>query len=160
MKKKSEIIIMCGNIGSGKTTLVKQYAKKGYIVIARDALRYNIGAGNYIFNPKLESAIWETEMNMLWNFMNLGVNIIVDEIGVSQDMRARYIKMIDANFSNYKKLLIEMPRLSMKESVDRRLKDPHGQFDRKLWERIWTNFDNLYEKPTKKEGFHKIVRIK
>lgn len=160
MKRKPEIIIMCGNIGSGKTTLSKEYVKKGYVVIAKDRLRYDIGAGQYIFNPKLESAIWQTEMDMLMNFMLQKVNIFVDEIGVSKEMRARYLKVIKANHPKYKITCIEMPRLSMKECVDRRMKDPHGQPDRNLWETVWKKFNEQYEKPLKKEGFDKIIRLK
>ncbi len=72
MKKKPEIIILVGNIGSGKTTLAKKYAKKGYVIIARDDLRYNIGAGQYVFDRKLEKAIWQTEIDMVYNFLQLG----------------------------------------------------------------------------------------
>lgn len=158
MKKKPEIIIMCGNIGTGKTNLVKEYAEKGYVVIARDDLRYDIGGGIYIFNRDLEPAIWQTEIDMLYNFMKLGVNIIVDEVGISKQMRERYLKMINANFPNYKKICIEMPKLSMKVAVNRRMKDPHGCPNRTLWTGVWQYFDKLYEKPTKKEGWDKIIR--
>jgi dephospho-CoA kinase len=36
---KKEIILLIGNIASGKSTIAKQYAKKGYVVISRDSLR-------------------------------------------------------------------------------------------------------------------------
>ena len=41
---KRKILIM-GLPGTGKTTLVKKYQKEGYVVIARDQLRYGIGNG-------------------------------------------------------------------------------------------------------------------
>jgi len=37
---KKELIILVGNIGTGKTTESKKLAKKGYIIISRDAFRY------------------------------------------------------------------------------------------------------------------------
>lgn len=149
---------MCGNIGSGKTTLSKKYAEWGYVIISRDRLRYNIGAGNYVFKPQLEAAIWQTEIDMVYNFLKLGVDIFVDEVGVSREMRARYIRVIQARFPEYQRICIQMPHYTMKKSVDRRMQDPHGCFDRKIWEGVWKKFEMLYEIPNKDEGFHKIIK--
>ena len=157
MKKRPEVVILTGNIGTGKSTLTKKYAKKGYIVIARDLLRYAIGNGKYIFNPKYEPALWRTEYQMLIAFLDTGANIIIDEVGISKSMRFRYLAII---YPEYKITCIEMPRLSKKVAVNRRMKNPHQQADRKLWESIWDKFDKLYEKPTKEECFDKIIRRK
>ena len=91
MKFNKKLIILVGNIGSGKSTITKTYVDKGYIVIARDALRYNIGAGKYIFDPELEPAIWNSELDMLKHFMRTKANIIVDEVSLNAIMRSRYI---------------------------------------------------------------------
>lgn len=157
--KRPELIILVGNIGTGKSTLTKEYVKKGYIVIARDALRYNIGAGKYIFDPQLEPAIWKTELEMFKSFIKLGVNVIIDEVGINKSIRARYIKEVKLPwYPPYKITCIEMPKLSKNELVDRRMKDPHGQPDRKIWEQVWAKFDAMYEEPTKEEGIDKIIR--
>lgn len=153
MKK---IIILTGNIGAGKSTIVKKYQEKGYVVIARDMLRYAIGGGNYVFDKKYEPIIWSTELTMLDDFLNLGVNIIVDEVGVSKLLRSRYINV--AEIYDYKIISYVFPRLSMKESVDRRMTNPHGQNDRELWERVWINFDKMYEEPSLDEGFDHIIK--
>lgn len=156
---KPEIVLLVGNIGSGKTTLIKKIIRKNFshIVISRDDLRYMIGAGKYRFDPKLESAIWISELDTLINFMELKQNIIVDEVGINKSMRKRYID-IGKNY-NYTITVIEMPRYSKKKCVNRRMKNPHGQFNRKVWESVWEKFDNLYEKPNKKEeGINTIIR--
>ena len=151
-----EVIILCGNIGSGKSTIAKDYQKQGYIVIARDQLRYAIGGGNHIFNLKYEPIIWKTELYMLESFMELGVNIIVDGVGVSRSMRLCYI--MSAKDYGYKIKCVLMPRLNMKEAVDRRMQNPHQQADRKLWEDVWIKFNRIYEEPDFKEGFDEIIR--
>ena len=155
---KPEIILLVGNIGSGKSTLVNKLLKKGYnhIVISRDSLRYMIGGGNYRFDPKLESMIHDMELKIIETCMKNKVNIIVDEVGINKQMRERYIPCAIKN--GYTITVIELPYFSKRTSVNRRMKNPHGQFDRKIWNSVWERFNNLYERPSKKEGINKIIR--
>lgn len=155
MKK---LILLIGNIGTGKSTVAKKYQEKGYVIIARDQLRYGIGLGNYIFNYDYEPVIWRTELYMSREFAELGIDILVDEVGLSKAMRKRYLRY--AKELDYQVTALVMPRLSMKESVRRRLLDPHGQPDRKLWEGVWKKFDKIYEEPSKKEGIDEIIYLK
>jgi len=153
-----ELVILVGNIGSGKSTICKDYQKKGYVVIARDQLRYAIGGGTYVFNLKYEPIVWKTELDMLESFMELDINIIVDEVGVSKAMRLRYIK--PAKELGYKVRCLLLPSLTMKKAVDRRMVNPHGQYNRKLWEEVWIKFNRIYEEPSFKEGFDDIIKIR
>jgi len=57
MMKQKELIILIGNLGTGKSTFAKTLVEKGYINISRDSLRYMIGAGKYIFNKEFEQSI-------------------------------------------------------------------------------------------------------
>lgn len=151
-----ELILIVANIGEGKTTLAKQYQEKGYIVIGKDSLRYGIGAGNYIYKQEYEPIIWETEINMLDSFMNIGVDIVIDSVCVGKSMRARYISF--AKIYGYKVKCHILPNLTMKEAVDRRLQNPHGQNDRALWEHTWIKFQAKYEEPSLDEGIDEIIR--
>lgn len=155
MKNKKEIIVLVGNIGSGKSTLVQKYVKKGYVVVCRDSFRYMMGGGQYTFDLNLEPAVFAIETDALINFMRLGVNIIVDEVGMSKKMRKKYLAL--SEMYGYKAKAVVMKRLSKKVSVDRRMQNPHGQPDRDLWESVWEKFDKCYEKPTKQEGFYEII---
>jgi predicted kinase len=153
-----ELVILVANIGEGKTTLAKQYQKKGYIVISKDGLRYSIGSGNYVYKYEYEPIIWEIEEHMIEAFMELGVNIVVDSICVSKRIRSRYITL--AKYNNYRVKCHILPKLSMKEAVDRRMKDPHQQNDRNVWKRVWRRFNKVYEEPKKSEGINKIIKEK
>ena len=158
MRHNKKLIILVGNIGSGKSTLARTYTKKGYVILARDSLRYAIGGGKYIFNLRLEHAIWDSEQNMVENFMKTNVNLIIDEVGITRIVRERYIHL--ANKYHYYITALILPKLSMKKSVDRRMKNPHGQDNRKLWEGVWKKFDTQYEIPIYEEGFNKIIKYK
>jgi len=152
-----EIIVLVGNIGSGKSTLAKQYQMDGYVVIARDTLRYAIGGGTYVFNFDYEPIIKKIEYKMLRCFMDLGVDIIVDEVGISKLMREKYIFMAD--IYGYKITCIELKKLSKKKSIDRRMTNPHGTPDRKVWEGVWDRFNDSYEQPSIDEGFDEVIRL-
>ena len=154
---KAEIIIMVGNIGSGKSTLCKEYAEAGYIVISMDSLRYMIGAGQYIYNKELEQAIWDSEKSIIRHFMGLKKNIIVDNTSMSDKTRKTYLWL--AKQHKYRTVALVMPRLSEKECIDRRMTNPHGQPDRELWESVWTRFHFQYVEPTRKEGFDKVIKL-
>jgi predicted kinase len=151
-----ELILIVANIGEGKTTLAKQYQEKGYIVIGKDSLRYGIGAGNYVYKQEYEPIIWETELCMLESFMDIGSNIVIDSICVGKSMRSRYI--LPAQIYDYKIKCHLLPKLTMKEAVDRRMESPHGQRDRALWEKAWIKFQAQYEEPSLDEGIDEIIR--
>jgi predicted kinase len=154
----SEIIVIVGNIGSGKSTYAKKLAKEGYIVVARDALRYMIGGGDYIFDKELEPIVWQGEWEILFNLMQRGINIVVDEVGVSSFMRERYLELAD--IFDYKISAHIMPEITKEEAVNRRMNNPHGQPDKELWIKVWDMFNSVYEEPTEEEGFDEIRYIK
>jgi len=149
-----ELIVMAGNIGTGKTTYVKNYQKEGYIVIARDTLRYAIGGGTYVFNLDYEPIVHATEKYLLRKFLDLGVNIVIDETNVTA--RSRRVLDVEAKQGGYKVICIVMPRLSKKDSVDRRMQNPHDCPDRTVWEGVWGRFNDKYEEPKYSEGFDEI----
>ena len=157
-EEMNKIVILVGNIGSGKTTYTHKLVVKGYVAIARDALRYMIGNGKYIFNPKLEPAIFSSETEIIKRFMEFGVDLVIDEVGINRLVRARYIVL--AKTYNYQIECVMLPKYSMQECVDRRMQDPHGQPDRALWESVWKKFNHRYEEPSLKEGFSKIIRLR
>jgi predicted kinase len=153
---EKELVIIIGNIGSGKTTKAKEYINRGYIHIARDGIRYMLGGGDYIYNQDLEPLVFEIEFYIFKRFVDFGMNIVVDEANVSKEMRKDYIDY--ARLNGYKIVGIEMPRYDRETCVKRRMNDPHGKFDdRKTWEFAWDYFDSKYEEMEFEEGFDQII---
>ena len=153
-----ELIILIGNIGSGKSTLSDTYQKDGHIVISRDSLRYAIGGGNYVFNLEYETALLKAEQVLFTEFLEMGKDIIIDAVNSSRMTRTRYI--LPAKEKGYIIKAIELPKLSKQESVDRRLNDPHGNFSKETWEEVWEMFDGIYQSPSIEENFDLINNLK
>ena len=154
MKK---LILLIGNIGSGKSTLAKKYANKSYRVISRDSIRYMVGAGKYVFNIKLEPIIKKGTLAILREFLKANIDIVYDEVNINKQLRKSTIKL--AKKYGYKITAIELPKLSKKVSVKRRLKNPHGNSNKETWNAVWEMFDYMYEKSTKSEGIDEIIRM-
>jgi len=160
-KFEQKLIFLVGNIGSGKTTYVENI-KNGYVIISRDKIRYMLGGGNYIFDPKLEPAIWLAELELFVNLLKTGVNIIIDEVNCSPYMRSRYLNEALDIFSQFKYHItaVVFPKISKKEAVRRRLSSPHGNFDQKTWENVYDRFNKQYQEPSIIEGFNHIIWLK
>lgn len=157
----NKIIILVGNVGSGKTTIAREFVERGYVAVARDILRYAIGDGKYIFSTSLEKLVWDTELFMFNELLRLGKNIVVDEISISKAMRERYFfEYFYGKYRHYEFIAIEMPKLTKEQSVQRKLQEPHQQPDSDLWAGVWEKFDKQYQKPTEDEGFSRIIKLK
>lgn len=152
-----KFIILSGNIGSGKSTLCKALAKEGFLIISRDSLRYMIGGGTYKFHSSTEPFIHSANMAVVREAVEKGFNIVMDECCINKHMRSPFIELCEE--WGYSLIALVMFRLGKKESVDRRMTNPHDTFDRKVWENVWERFDSLYQKPTIEEGFHKVIEL-
>ena len=153
------LTILVGNIGSGKTTWIRENRKPEELVVSRDDLRYMFGGGEYLFDPHgTESVIKSLGIQITKLLCIEGRDIIVDETNVSRGLRENYIKI--AKGYGYKVIVVELPRYSKRKSVNRRMRDPHGQFSRAVWNGVWEMFDNMYEIPRKSEGIDKITKVK
>ena len=148
------LIILVGNIASGKTTLVKDLVKLGYLVLSRDDIRYMLGGGEYIWDTNLEKIIKDIQLSLLRKIVRKKYDVVID--GTNMSMMSREDALAIANKAGYETIAYVMPKISKKKSVERRLANNHGNTTKKQWEDIWLKFDMWYEEPTHEEGFNKI----
>ena len=154
---KPKMIILVGNIGSGKSTYCKHLVKKGYKILSRDALRYMIGNGKYTFNLDIEPALRDAFNHLVERFCKHGVKIVIDETNVSVESRMDYLA--SGWCYDYSVEAHLLPPVCKEISVDRRMANPHGQNDRAVWESVYEKFDSIYEEPTLEEGFDAILEV-
>jgi len=150
--------IMIGNIGAGKSTYIKSFLPTAAIV-SKDGLRYSLGGGEYIFDPKLEPFIHNTSVHMAEEYCKNKIQkVIIDETNVQRKGRKTFINI--ARKYNYEATAIVFPFIEKDISVDRRMTNPHCQSDRTIWEGVWDRFNNKYQEPTLEEGFDRIIQVK
>jgi len=155
--KTNKFYIMVGNIGGGKSTYIKDNITPATI-ISKDGIRYALGGGEYVFDPKLEPIVHSTTMHLTRKLCEAGVSrLVLDETNVQKKGRKQFIKI--AQERDYEVIAVVLPDFDMDVAVDRRLTNPHCQPDRELWESVWTKFYEKFQYPTLEEGFDNIVQI-
>lgn len=157
---KPALIILVGNIASGKSTLARSlHEKKGYFCLSLDSFRYMLGAGKYVFDKKIEKGLGTIEIEFLRWLMDKRVNILVDDAKCVNEFFRRFFIQEARNYG-YLVKCIELPKYSKKFCVGRRMQNPHCIYDRKIWEGVWDKMDYMYIQPSKEEGFDKITRLR
>ena len=154
----SNLIMLVGNIGSGKSTLVKEIVKQGYIVVSLDAIRYMVGGGAYTWDVDMEPEVFKIGKYALKLLSDVGYDIGIDETNMSRYVRNWHFSVTKNKAYTY--TAIVMPELSKVESVKRRMRDNHGYNDCLVWGDVWERFNKGYVEPSKDEGFSKIIHLK
>jgi len=154
---KNKFYIMVGNIGSGKSTYLRDNMAT-CTVISKDGIRYALGGGQYVFDLNLEPIVHSTSMHLTRELCKKKVKeLVLDETNVQKKGRGKFIKIAQEN--GYEVIAIVLPELSKSLCVDRRLLNPHDQDNRRIWELVWEKFDAKYQYPEMKEGFDDIIQL-
>ncbi|RLF58119.1 MAG: hypothetical protein DRN27_06200, partial [Thermoplasmata archaeon] len=105
---EKELIILVGNIASGKSTMVKSLVKKGFRCVSRDGIRYSLGNGEYIFDALCETAVRKSAQRLALELVKSDIEkIVIDETNMSISSRSYYITLAKAH--DYKCVAIVMP---------------------------------------------------
>lgn len=150
------LVLLFGNIASGKSTMSKVLNKHGFVCVSSDALRYMLHPYVYKFDQEEDYAISETEKIAVTTLMSLNKNIVVDDAGNMLFYRREWLVEL-AKKNCYKLIAITMPFFSREVSVKRRMKHPHGKYSKERWSQVYDMFQKNYNPPTKKEGFDAIL---
>ncbi len=128
--KQSEVIMMCGVSGAGKTTFAKEKELEGYVRLSideqvwKDYGRYGIDYPKDLYEEYSEIAEDKLKKRML-DLIHEGKNIVVDFSFWSKSRREEYKSLIENNNGTVKLIYL---RASL-ELLQSRLKERNKRFD-------------------------------
>jgi predicted kinase len=151
----NEIILLVGNIASGKSTLVRRYAAKGYLIINDDSLVSAIHGGcNKTYDKKLKPLYKAIEECIFSHGAALGKSIVIDRPNMSIATRSRYIGM--ARSRDMSVSVIVMPMQDALIHAKRRYNNDCRGLPLTDWDKAAIRLANSYEAPSLKEGIDQI----
>jgi len=160
----NKLIVLVGNIGSGKSTWIKKYKEthEDVWVVSRDNIRYALGDGEYIYDKDFESYIQYFCSDIFNTLVDKQVgSIIIDETNMTRKVRKRYLRLNNLYIPEYRyhTQAIVFPDLGENEHVRRRLGDNHGDTEEGTWIGVYRGLRGAYEAPTGGEGFDEVSFI-
>jgi predicted kinase len=156
--------IMIGNVGSGKTTWIKDFilnhSRENWAVVSKDAFRRMLGGGIYVFDPQLEPLIDFWAKQAIQRLLLSGFNVICDETNMDKETRAPYLDLIEIDPMGISVYAVVAPRISKEEALKRK-SDPSVSYGHSLeeWAEVWERKAGKYEPPTSEEGFDGIYYV-
>ena len=152
----NKLILMVGNIGTGKTTTAKLLMKDNLNILTldNDTIATMLNGGHYghdIWTDKhwpLYSAIKITCTRLI---LEAGFDVILDGTHMSKSSRKRFI---DIGKELASPVIVYVHR-NAEEGLIRRLKEPRGS-SLDVWKEVHRKFAVKYEEPTIEEGIQTI----
>lgn len=172
---KPKLIVMVGNIASGKTTWIRKFLDErllesindkttgggeSWVVVSKDALRTMIGAGRYVFDEEVEPYIHDAFVEIMMVFMNEKLNIIVDETNmdlVTRNLLLQFTGIENGFGYDYEIIACVMPTIFVHKTLQHRC--PNGEAGCKsaqIWKKVYRQKAEKFEAPTKAEGFDEV----
>lgn len=88
------LTVLVGPIASGKSTLSRELAKQGSIIISDDAIVDMLhGGDNTLYNRNLKPLYKSVEMQIACNAISCGLNVVIDRPNMSRSSRARWVTL-------------------------------------------------------------------
>jgi predicted kinase len=144
-----KIYILCGLIGSGKSTWARKFAEdKNVAIICRDDLRSMI-KGEYIFEKKIEELVKILATINIITTLSQGWNLIIDETHLTKFKRQEIIELIKAHpYAIPNGVQFNIVYFAEKEkNVVNRMKSPKG-LSREVWQSVYEKMLTSFEEPT------------
>lgn len=151
------MITLCvGPISSGKSTLCRQAASHGYVIVNDDSLVESVHGGRYdLYDKKLKPLYKATENQIITSAVQLGRNVIVDRPLHSIRSRRRYIGLGHALDVEVEAMVFQ--RLDPDIQAHRRWCSDGRGYDLAYWQKVAQHHESLYEPPTAAEGLDYIT---
>ena len=154
----SKIILLVGQIGSGKSTYIKENIKSNTVIVNDDSIVASIHGGyNNLYDPKLKPLYKNIENEIIHFAKVLNLNVIIDRPNTTKNTRSRYISI--ARSLDMKIECVVFPLYDYKTHAERRFKSDSRDRSKEEWESIARTKQENYEKPHPIEQFNQITYL-
>ena len=146
-----KITLLCGNVGSGKSTYAFEFcrANPNTIRINADKMRYIVTGDES--NMKCDGAVWASLERMAEYLLDSGFSLIIDNLNYHKKARKFWIGLAKKYFLKIDCVIINTP---YDICIDR-----NKSRSRIVPEFVLEKVKNGWEEPTVEEGFNQILKI-
>lgn len=152
----SNVIMMCGVCGSGKTTYAKQKEKEGYIRLSIDEEMWNLYGQKGIDYPEIryDELSEKVELMLLQTMIRLikaGKNIIIDFSFGNKDNRKLYKNIIEKAGGSVELVYMKASKELLQKRLQKRNLSLHANSPFVITDEILEHHYNEFQEP-KDEG--------
>ncbi len=155
-----EVVMTCGNIGTGKTTTIEKMISKlsvgDFIVVSEDALAKTLNLGKYgreVWTGRHWPVYSALKRECVAQAIAQGLSVFVDGAHVSKPSRKKILDVIPRGTPV--RLLVHRSE----DGLSRRIADARGETP-ELWENVHNRFASQWDEPTADEGFTTVEVIR
>jgi len=160
-KPKRKFVVMCGNVGTGKSVLARRMADSGAIIISEDAITTMVAGGNYDNYHKSEKELYHMYQNTM---IELAVkhttrDIVCDCTNLTPKKRSDLLKLVckKGTRETFVTVCCDFGK-GDKDSLARRMESPKG-LKPHIWQKVHEKKSLQYESPGVSEGFDYIEKV-
>ena len=152
----SQMNILVGNIGSGKSMIARRLALREANVINMDSIQAMLSGGRYgMYDSDKKFLYRAIEDYSIEHSIGNGNDIVIDRTNMTRKDRSRFIeigKNLKCNIKVYDF------GAGTTECLDRRIKDSRN-VPGHIWKSVFDSMENRYEKPSLDEGINEIIEM-
>lgn len=172
-----QVIMTVGLPFSGKSTVAEKYKKKGWKIIERDEIlrqiqkspEYNetvsriVEAGGLTEPKDIFAVRNKVAPKMLGEIVRRQIsedeeNIFYDGTNLQRSVREEILKIKEAENIRIEALVFDLPMEQIRKNADKAREERRGEFNEGAYKNL-SLMQELYEKPSKDEGFDEIKTV-
>lgn len=154
--RKGRMILLVGQIASGKTTLAREYAKMGAAIVSEDAIVEAVHAGDYSAYRERHKPIYKAvENTIVLTALALGRLVVIDRTNLSKASRARFIALARSLDCDVDAIVFPLGAAAL--HAQRRADSDSRGLTFTTWLRVAERKEKEIEWPTAEEGLVHII---
>jgi predicted kinase len=152
-----KLIVLMGNIGSGKSTFARKLADEGAVIVDLDSIVTMVHGGNYKGYKEEWKGLYKViQSAIISTAIKNNKDIAIDDSNMKKSRRQSLIHL--GEFWQLKVICYDFGP-GTEEGLKRRMKQLKGHKP-EYWVPVYKKLKNQYERPTIEEGFDEINGVK